>query len=105
MRAGQLRTRVKVQQQSATQDEAGQPVLTWADYATLWADVKQNSGMSMVRGDTDVSVVRASIRIRYRNDITPAMRVLAGTTVYQIQAVLPDVAGHEYTDLVCQVVA
>lgn len=104
MRAGPLNTRVTVQQQSTTQDELGQPVQTWSTFATMWADVKQNSGMTMVRGDADISVVRASIRVRYRADITAAMRVLAGATVYQIQAVLPDVAGKQYTDLVCQVV-
>lgn len=105
MRAGPLNTRIVVQRQSTTPDGIGQPVLTWTTFATLWADVKQNSGMSMVRVDADISIVRASIRIRYRNDITSAMRVLAGTTVYQIQAVLPDTAGKQYTDLVCQVVA
>lgn len=105
MRAGPLNTRIVVQQQSTTPDELGQPVLSWTTFATLWADVKQNSGMTMVRGDADLSVVRASIRIRYRADITPAMRVAIGLVIYQIQAVLPDVSGKQFTDLVCQVVA
>lgn len=104
MRAGPLNTRIVVQQQSTTPDDLGQPVLTWATFATLWADVKQSSGMTMIRGDADLSVVRASIRIRYRTDITPAMRVAVGLVIYQIQAVLPDVAKKQYTDLVCQVV-
>lgn len=104
MRAGPLNTRITVQQLAAGQDALGQPVQTWSDVAMLWADVKQNSGMSMVRGDADVSVVRASIRVRYRTGLTAGMRVLAGSTVYNIQAVLPDVAGRQYIDLVCQVI-
>jgi SPP1 family predicted phage head-tail adaptor len=45
--------------------------------------------------------VRASIRIRYRTDITAAMRVTDGSTVYQVKAVLPD-SGRQYLDLVCE---
>ena len=104
MRAGPLNTRITVQQQSTAQDALGQPLTTWTTFATLWADVKQNSGISMIRADADMSVVRASIRVRYKAGITSAMRVLIGTDVYAIQAVLPDVSGKQYTDLVCQVV-
>lgn len=103
MRAGPLNTRIVVEQQSTTPDAIGQPTLTWTTFATLWADVKHTSGIEAVKAGAEASIVRASIRIRYRADITSAMRVTHGSTTYNIVAVLPDVAGKQYTDLVCEV--
>lgn len=103
MRPGQLNTRVVVQQQSTTPDALGQPVNTWSDLATLWADVRHTSGIEATKADAVASVVRASIRVRYRSDITAAMRVVHGSTTYSVIAVLPDVGGKEYVDLACEV--
>ena len=103
MRPGLLNTRVVVQQQSATQDALGQPVQSWATFATLWADVRHTSGVEAIKTDAIASVVRASIRVRYRGDLTAAMRVIHGSTTYHIVAVLPDIGGKEYVDLACEV--
>lgn len=103
MRPGLLNTRVVVQQQSATQDALGQPVQSWATFATLWADVRHTSGIEATKADAIASVVRASIRVRYRGDLTAAMRVIHGSTTYNIVAVLPDIGGKEYVDLACEV--
>ena len=46
--------------------------------------------------------MRASIRIRRRDDITAAMRVVHGAKVYDIKAVLPDEHGRGFLDLVCE---
>jgi SPP1 family predicted phage head-tail adaptor len=103
MRPGLLNSRVVVQQQSTTQDALGQPVLSWSTFATLWADVRHTSGIEAVKDSAIASVVRASIRVRYRGDLTTAMRVVHGSTTYNIVAVLPDVGGKEYVDLACEV--
>lgn len=104
MRAGSLNTRITIQQQSTTQDALGQPVNTWTDVANAWADVKQVSGLSAIKAGADVSTTRASIRIRRNATVTAHMRVVVGLTAYNIEAVLDDIAGHEYTDLVCKVI-
>ena len=49
------------------------------------------------------STLKASIRIRYRTGIDAGMRVLHGGVVYQVLAVLPDVAGREFIDVVAEV--
>jgi SPP1 family predicted phage head-tail adaptor len=43
-----------------------------------------------IKAGAEASVVQASIRIRYRTDVTSAMRVVHGSTTYEIKAVLPD---------------
>lgn len=104
MRAGTLNVRVTIQQLGGDVDALGQPVPTWSDLATVWANVAHTSGIETIKADALTSVVRASIRIRYRTDITTGMRAIAGGYTYNIVAVMPDIGGKEYTDLACEVV-
>lgn len=103
--AGKLNKRVIIQQLVAGQDTIGQPVQTWSALATVWANVLLKSGAQTIKGDADVSVVQASIRIRRRTDVTAGMRVLDGATVYDIKAVLPDEENRDRVDLVSERVA
>lgn len=104
MDIGRLNRRVQIKAPGSTQDEVGQPIDGWTTLATVWADIRFKSGLQSVAGDAQTSTARASIRIRYRSDVTAAMRVVDGSTVYAIQAVLPDIGAKDYTDLVCEVV-
>ena len=101
MRAGRLRSRVTIQQRTDSQNEVGELVPVWSTLAAVWADVLHNSGLETIKAGASASVVKASIRIRYRADVKPSMRVVKGSDVYNIEAVLPD-QGREYCDLVCE---
>jgi len=103
MQAGSLKNRMTIQQQSATQDEIGQPVSTWTTFATVWAEIRHKSGMESIKSGEVTSTVKASIRVRYKAGVTAAMRVVHGSVTYQIQSVLRDVANKDYMDLVCEV--
>ena len=105
MQAGRLNRRCVLQAPGTAQDELGQPIPGWTDVATLWADIRMKSGLESIKAGAPVSVVQASIRVRYRAGITAGMRVVHNLTAYEILAVQPDVGGREYVDLVCQVVA
>ena len=102
VKAGALNSRVTIQSQSSTQDAAGQPVLTWTDMATVWANVRHPRGAESIQADAETSIVKASIRIRKRTGITSAMRVVFGDRVYSIKAVLPDDVELDKMDLVCE---
>lgn len=103
--AGSLNRRITVQKKGAGEDEWGTPLPNvWIDVCRPWASIKNLSGLGAIKADAEASVVKTSIRIRYRTDITAGMRVLHGSTVYDIKAVLPDAAGREFIDLVCEVV-
>ena len=105
MQAGRLNRRVTLQAPGTTTDEIGQPIPGWTDVATLWADIRMKSGLESIKAGASVSVVQASIRVRYRAGINAGMRVVHNLQVYEILAVQPDVGGREYVDLVCHVVA
>lgn len=77
----------------------------WTDVASVWADIRMRSGLESIKAGAQVSVVQASIRIRYRSGLNAGLRVVHGLAAYEILAVQPDVARREYVDLICQVVS
>ncbi|CAM5342962.1 phage head closure protein [Eoetvoesiella caeni] len=102
MQAGTLTRRVTIQKEGTIYDELGEPIPGgWVDVATVWADIRNLSGLETIKSNVEVSFVKASIRIRYRAGITAAMRVLYGITIYDIDAVLMDTHDREYIDLIC----
>jgi SPP1 family predicted phage head-tail adaptor len=104
MNAGQLNRKITIQSIGSSVDSIGQPVETWSTFAQPWANIRFLNGVESVKADAEVSVSKASIRIRYRQDITAAMRVSYNSITYQIKAVLPDEAKRDHVDLVCEVV-
>lgn len=105
MQAGRLNRRVTLQAPGTAEDELGQPIPGWTDVATLWADIRMKSGLESIKAGAPVSVVQASIRVRYRAGITAGMRVVHNLVAYEIKAVMPDVSGREFLDLACEVVS
>lgn len=104
MQAGRLNRRCVLQTPSTATDEIGQPIPGWTDVATVWGDIRMKSGLESIKAGAQVSVVAASIRIRYRSDVNAGMRVVHNLVAYEIKAKLPDVSGREFLDLVCEVV-
>ena len=102
MRAGDLRNRIQVQAREQVPGPTGQPSTKWVTKHTLWASIRHPSGMETIRQGIEITNVNASIRIRYREDITAGMRVLHHDRVYDIKAVLPDMQSREHLDLTCK---
>lgn len=105
MQAGRLNRRCVIQAPGTATDELGQPVPGWDDIATVWADIRMKSGLETIKAGAPVSTVQASIRMRYRSDITAGMRVMSNLTAYEIKAVMPDVSGRVFLDLASEVVS
>lgn len=104
LRAGTLKDRITIQRHTQEKDEWGTLIpgsIAWVELAKVWADVKHSSGLGAIKADAEVSIVRASIRIRRRVDVDAGMRVLFGTVVYDIEAVLPG-GNRQHVDLVCK---
>lgn len=97
-----LQYKVQIQQQSTDCDAAGQPLQTWTTIAEPMADIRTLGGLETVKAGAETSIIKASIRLWYRTDITAGMRVVHGSTVYNIKAVLPDMVRRLHVDLVCE---
>ncbi|MBS0344762.1 MAG: phage head closure protein, partial [Proteobacteria bacterium] len=69
--------------------------------ADVWADVRYLSGIEAMKSEFPVSIARASIRIRWRSDVDATCRVVFGSVVFGVKAVLID-SNNQYLDLVCE---
>lgn len=83
-----LNRRVTLQERSTTRDEFGGVVPGWSDVATVWAGIVDVSGREYVAAGATQNSAITKITIRYREGVTPAMRVLHGEDEYSIEAVL-----------------
>lgn len=86
--ASDLRERVTIQQQTASDDGYGGKTANWTDLATLFAQVEPIFGTAMERQVAEQRNASAGyrVRIRYRNDITAAMRILWKTHTLAIHS-------------------
>lgn len=89
IRAGELRSRLTLQSKTEVSDGQGGSTKTWADAVTVWgkkvpADM---SGDALEAGQT-VSRRRYTVTIRRRLGVSSAMRVVDGTQLLEIDAVV-----------------
>ncbi|WP_272971043.1 phage head closure protein [Comamonas terrigena] len=100
--AGKRNRFIHLERHDGSRDPHGAPMPdAWVGVASVWADVRHESGTESIRAGAEVSEVRASARISFRRDVVAGMRFWDGDAVYEIDAVLP---GRVRTsiDLVCR---
>lgn len=98
-----MNDKVTLLKRIADQDAAGQPVESWDPVGPdRWANVKWQSGVEVMRANTDVSIVKCSIRIRVTKDADASMRARHKGVVYDIRAVMPDSSDRGFIFLVCE---
>ena len=104
IKAGPLRYRVQVQQPFIEVDPfSGEAVITdWVDVGKpIYAAIESLSGREWLASAEFRPDVQTRIRIRWRTGITSAMRVVHGSTIYNITAVLPKLEGMSEVHLYC----
>lgn len=102
MKAGQLDQRVTVERFTATYDELGQPIETWAPLFSCWAAVEPLTGREYLAAAAAVSEVTAKIRMRFRPWMTSQDRVIHEGTVYQIESVIDVRSANRELVLMCK---
>ncbi len=102
MRAGPLRQRVTIQDKSVSQNTYGEEVITWTDFATVWAAVEPLRGREFLEGRQITAEVSTRIRIRYRSGIAPEMRVEFGSKVYDVHSIIHIEEREREIHLMCQ---
>jgi SPP1 family predicted phage head-tail adaptor len=102
MRAGQLRQRITIQSKTPNRDTFGQEVITWTDFATVWAAVEPLRGREFLDARMVTAEVTTKIRIRQRDGISPEMRVVFGSINYDVLAVIHVEEREREIHLMCQ---
>ena len=102
LNVGALNQRVTIQQPSTGVDVLGQRVETWSDLATVWAQAQPLRGREFFAAGQVHSEASVRFRLRYRSDVTSAMRVVWGGVNHAIVADPIDVSGGRHTlELMC----
>lgn len=87
-RIGDLRLRVTLQAEGATSDDGGGYVSSWEDIASVWAQIVPLTGNEVFVHARVEAHVTHRITMRYRSDVTTAMRLIYQERVFNIRAVL-----------------
>jgi SPP1 family predicted phage head-tail adaptor len=84
--AGKLDRRVRIERPVADDTLDGAGAGTWSLVAEVWAEVQDSlpsRGERLANG-INISARPARVRIRFRDDVTPDMRIVMGGRVMQI---------------------
>lgn len=101
MRAGDLRRQVLLQRREVAQDDYGQRSITWVDVATTFAEINPLSGRELELAQAIKAEVSHTITIRYRPNITSALRVVYQGRYFNIHAVMDVDMRHRTLELSC----
>ncbi len=101
MNPGELRHRVTIQQSQETVDADKTPSLSWVPVATVWAAVEPINGREYIQLKQTNATLTTCIRIRYRSGFTPAMRIVYGTRIFDINDVIDVNERHVEIHLMC----
>jgi SPP1 family predicted phage head-tail adaptor len=109
MSGAPFKFRVQLLRHEPVKDSFGQrskqlvPINVGTPDNRLWCSVVYPSGIEMAKAGSEASIVRASIRIRYRDGIDAGMHADVDGRLHEIEAVLPD-AQRAFINLTAKVV-
>lgn len=88
LNSGMLDRQLTIRTVTYANDAAGQPVETWADGDTVWAQRDDKDGREASGSGERAAEVDAVFIIRYRDDVTPVNRVSIDGREYDVVSVL-----------------
>lgn len=90
MKAGLLRHKIKIEQETVTRNEYGEEEKTWSIYASAYASVKTVSDKEYFAAKQTQSERNTSFRVRYSlkmSKINTEMRIKWGSRVFDIEGI------------------
>lgn len=90
MRSGDLNRRIRIEQESKTQDAVGGVSRTWSTVATVWASIEPLNGREYFEAKTTNQEITTRFRIRYRTGLDESMRIVDPETnlIYDIDSII-----------------
>lgn len=101
MNVGQLRHKVIIQSLTETQNTYGEPIKTWATFATRRAAIKTVSGSEKMSSKQLNSEAKIIFTLRYLSGVTTKMRVSYDSRIFDIIAIDNGIERQKATLLEC----
>jgi len=95
MRAGKLRNYITIQQKVMIEDENLELVESWPTFTSCWAEILPLIGREYWSARQVISEVTGKIRMRYLSGVKTTMKVIDGSKIYNIEAVIDIENRHE----------
>ena len=102
MRAGILRHRVALHSLTGAQDDYGEPIETWAAYATVWARVSPLQGKELINAQQVLAECTHDVEIRYNSNVTAADRVIHKSRTLEIMSIIDPDERNKNLILICK---
>ena len=102
MQIGTLRHLIDIQAYTANRDSFGSEEPEWVHVATVWARITPVSGKEYFASAQVHAEISTKIAIRYVSGITPNMRVVFGTRIFEIISVLQVEERNIELELLCK---
>jgi SPP1 family predicted phage head-tail adaptor len=100
---GDLRERVFIQRDAgASRDAVGGLVPSWETVANVWARVAPMSTGEQFRRQQMQANANWKVTVRYRNDLSPKMRVVWGSRTFEVKGVTNADERRRFLDLACE---
>lgn len=103
--SGQMNQRIILQTRTAGVDALGQESTTWSDTMIIWAHAEPLRGREFFAAGQAQSEVDVRFRVRWRDTITPTMRVSWRDELYDIVSIIEPQGGREQLELMCSTAA
>ena len=87
MNFGKLDRKITIQTVSTAADSYGQKIQTFSTLANVWARIVYKNEMEKFENDQLKAISNIHFFIRYRDDVTPQMRIVYDSKTYLIQGI------------------
>lgn len=87
LKAGRLDRLATIRAKTLANDDAGQPIETWADVATVWTEKTDLRGREFFAAQANNAEIETRFRIRWRTGVTPENRIVFEGRDYEILSV------------------
>lgn len=104
LRSGTMDRLAVVQTPTESASAIGEPILTWADFATRWIAVLPLSGSEQITAMASEGSVTHRVRMRYTPGLKPKMRLACEGRTFEIMSVVERGRREEHELMVSEVV-
>jgi len=88
LRSGRLDRRITLQRKTVTENSYGEPVESWKDLATVWAEYMPARGAERYASMQTIGEIEIRWRIRYRSGLTPIDRIVYQGRVHNVTSII-----------------
>jgi len=99
---GRMDRRFVIERVGRSADGGGGAVETWTGIGVAWAAVQTPGGAEALQADGLAGRLRHEVIIRWRGDVTPAMRLREGARILDIRAAFDPDGRRRWLKCICE---